>query len=266
MWGDGASKRLFGEHLSDRLHALVDSLGSAAVFGLVSFAAILIGSFVINTLLGAVVVKLMSRSSGPDWANYIKVARDDLRFYEEYPVELPGFGERVSNGNKRFHVASMHYGKYLAEEVDIRVRQQSEVEFRLYLALVSLAPLLALAWTVRGLAIVLAIGATALVVTDSWLMSARVESQMLSREIARVENRIEDLSRSVAGMLKTEQNESVAASYTKQREGQERDLEEARRYHAALKSPSRRKRRQTLAQLQPEPHHLMRGGPRPGQP
>lgn len=150
LFGEPIEAAARNDPLGLRLLSALESLGSPAEIGIITFAAAMLGSVLWN---GAVrrLVSLIARKSGhPNWQELIDEARKAARSYEEYTVVSTRgqTGGRLSPSVDRHTVPSTAWATHLVERAHERERKQAEMAFRVTLA-ISLLPV-ALALGVAG--------------------------------------------------------------------------------------------------------------------
>lgn len=145
MWiafGDWISGAFSDDGLAIRISEGFDRMGAATSFAFVTFVAAMLGSAIWTLFLRRLVQWVQIKLDHPKWDEWIRQARTVVRDYEQYcisPKDDDGMQNTVPTRSfdEEYNVPSQHYGAHLEAEVVERTRKQSEVEFRIVLAIVS---------------------------------------------------------------------------------------------------------------------------------
>jgi hypothetical protein len=141
-FGNWISGALGRDPLAVRIQGGFHSLGAATTFAIVTFVAAMLGSAIWTFCLRRFVRNLTRKLDHPDWARWIDEAKREVHEYEQYKVEPQlkqgRSGLEANSSARAYYVPSRHHGDHLEAEVADRTRKQSEVEFRIVLAIVSL--------------------------------------------------------------------------------------------------------------------------------
>lgn len=150
LFGEPLEAAARNDPLGRRLLAALDSLGSPAELGVITFAAAMIGSVIWNAAVRRLVRFITAKAGHPRWQDLIDEAREAAKSYGEYTV-VSTKGQpsgRPASHDERHTVPSTAWTTHLMERVQERERKESEMSFRVTLA-ISLVPV-ALAIGIEG--------------------------------------------------------------------------------------------------------------------
>jgi hypothetical protein len=150
LFGEDLAAAARRDALGQRLLAALDSLGTATVIGIVTFAAGMLGSLLWHVAIARLVRFISVRNGHPNWSQLTEDARQTARLYGEYQVVTykGTSGGKLSPFDARHTVPSSAWAAHLVERVQERERKADEMTFRMTLAL-ALIPV-ALAVGVKG--------------------------------------------------------------------------------------------------------------------
>lgn len=133
LFGEPLAAAARNDPLGSRLLAALDSLGSAAEIGIITFAAAMVGSVLWHAGVARLVRFIAAKGGHPDWRELVDEARGVARAYGEYRVvTVKG---RDSPFDETHTVPSAAWGAHLAERVQERERKKAEMSFRVTLAI-----------------------------------------------------------------------------------------------------------------------------------
>lgn len=128
--------------LTARLGGLFDFLGDNFKIGMLIFVAAMIGSAANEVVIDRTLRAIERRPGWPMWDLWVETALQDLRKYEERTGNERVGGEddlarKLGDWIGAAKRPSTHYGLFLWDEYQGRVRSHEEMRFRLQLSLVS---------------------------------------------------------------------------------------------------------------------------------
>jgi hypothetical protein len=153
LFGEELAAAARQDDLGRRLLAALDSIGSPAVIGIVTFFAAMVGSVLWHGGAQRLVRFISAKSGHPKWSELIDEARKAARQYGEYRVVTykgPS-GDKPAPFDAQHSVPSAAWATHLAERVQERERKAAEMSFRVTLALALIPVALALGIEGSGL-------------------------------------------------------------------------------------------------------------------
>ena len=150
LFGEPLAAAARNDALGRRLLAALDSLGSPAELGIITFGAAMVGSILWHAAVARLVRFIAAKAGHPDWQELIDEAREAARRHGEYTVVTTKGqpGARPSAFDEKHTVPSAAWSAHLVERVQERERKAAEMSFRVTLA-VGLVPV-ALALGIEG--------------------------------------------------------------------------------------------------------------------
>lgn len=133
LFGVPVSAAARSDPLGSRMLLALDSLGSAAELGIITFVAAMVGSVLWHAGVARLVRFIAAKGGHPDWRALIDEASEVARRYGEYRVVTVKGG--TATFDQTHTVPSAAWGAHLAERVQERERKAAEMSFRITLAI-----------------------------------------------------------------------------------------------------------------------------------
>ncbi len=188
--------------LTKRLGELFDFLGDNFKIGMLIFVAAMIGSAANEIVIDRALRAIERRPGWPMWDLWVETALEDLRVYEERTGK-EGAGreddlaQRLGDWIGAAKRPSTHYGLFLWDEYQGRVRSHQEMRFRLQLSLVSAVVVLCAAIAYSECWYLVLLVPAAVPAVDLRFRGETVANKMTTARVAELDARVEKASKKV---------------------------------------------------------------------